>query len=354
MITYGIIPNGFGPEIIFNDRKRIFFQPSTFYEGIFLGMPPEEKKEIFERNNYDYSELEKEVMKVKGSKKLTNRRGIQKGDVGGTVGIVIVNSRRHGGRSDENKNRIASYTVMVKGAQLLDGKLQDTFDISCNCKDSLYKGLGEFTNRKVCCAHAAAALYALYSGHESLKECKPMLKGEIFLPFVVDEDLAAYVVKSRYIDGRKLFNIDKELMRRDILSPHLEDLVDDGRVIFTCSKKKEEYPDGLGIKMWKIRKNLLEMGYKREGIAKEFDGNCYWNYSIDKDTDLRIMPNIDEGTVSVMKVTYVDGMSRDEIIRKFGRNVGYGRDPLRRRMRVYKTFELKYPDKSELRWIIGR
>ncbi len=357
----GLIPDGYGITLNYGQRK-IFFTPSRTAEGIAMILP----RDILEAewnnfSNYPFSELEKAVMKKKGSKNLINREGLLGASEGGTVGYGTVKSRGHGGRSDENGNRIVAHTVMLKGIPKINGDILNTFDVTCSCKDYTYhSGSDEFNNPRMACAHISAMIMAyplrevIPSLEEVVTHCKPMLDGEPVIPYTLHErpDLIVKELEGRYIEGRKMYDLDVELLREDIISPEFKREIKNGIATFNCSKNCENYPGSIGSKMSIVRQHLIDEGAERTGIAREFDGKCYWNFNIDKNKDVRLIPDFERGTVNVLEVRYVDDTPYNEILERYDK-VDYGLDPMRKRMRVGKLHKLPgYITKSDVLKII--
>ena len=347
--TLGLIPDGYGITLNYG-HKKIFFTPSRVAEGIAILLPKKYLKD--EWNNYypdsPFSELENAVMKKKGSKNLIMREGVIERSQGGTVAYGIVKGRGHSGRGDRNGNRTVAYTTMIKGVPMPDGEISKTFDVSCGCDDYIYnRGSDEFNNPRMACAHISATLMSYVLGEkvpyleDIVNECKPMLKGEPLIPYNLHErmDLVMETLHDRYMDNKKLYDIDVKLMNEDIVSPAFKKGVKEGILTYNCSKNCENYTDSLSKKMGYIRKWLIEAGLERTGIAREFDGKCYWNFKIDDDRDLRPIPNIPKNTIELLDVRYIDNLDYNEVRKRYS-NGDYGLDPMRKRMRVGITHKL--------------
>ncbi len=360
--TFGLIPNAYG--LMFNNGlKRILFPPSRMAEGIAILLPRKMLKEEWETYYPEkkFSELEDAVMKKKGSRNLITRNGAFELNEGGTVVYGTIKGRRHGGRGDRNGNRTVVYNTMIKGLPMLGGEISDKFDVTCNCPDYLYHtGKDEFSNPRIACAHIGATLEAEFLKNDIpylediVNQCKPLLEGEPVMPYNLHErmDLVTKTLNDRYIEGKKLYDIDVELLNEDIITPKFKEGIKDGYVTFNCSKDSENYGDSVNQKMSLVRSWLIDEGLERTGIAREFSGKCVWNFKIDDGRDLRLIPNIPENTVDILEVIYVGDM--DYNTRKRFPKADYGLDPMRKKMRVGRLHHFRsYIKKPEVFAIIN-
>ena len=358
--TMGLIPDGYGLTLNYAGGKKIFFTPSRTAEGIAILLPKKILKDAWETySDNSFSDLEKAVMKVKGSKNLTKREGLLGASEGGTVAYGTIKSRGHGGRANRNGNRTVAHTVMVKGIPKINGEILDTFDVTCSCEDYIYhSGSDEFNNPRFACAHISSAIMSyplrkvIPSLEDSVTKCKPMLNGEPVVPFNLYErfDLVVKSLEERYIEGKKMYDIDVELMKEDIISPEFKRGIEKGIVTFNCSKNCENYPENVNYKMWLLRKKLINTGLERTGIVREFDKKCYWNFS-DGERDWRLIPT--EKTVNLLEVRY-DDRNYNEILENYNSEWGYGLDPMRKKMSVRHLHELgNYIDTEKVGEIVS-
>ena len=359
--TMGLIPDGYGLTLNYG-RRKIFFTPSRVAEGIAILWPEDILKEEWKTYaNHEFSELGKAVMKKKKSKNLIKREGIIGIDEGGTVAYGTIKSRGHGGRGDNNGNRTVAHTTMVKGIPKINGEILNTFDVTCTCKDYLYhSGSDEFNNPRLACAHISALVmsYPLREAIPSLEDvvnkCKPMLNGEPVIPYTLHErpDLVVRELEERYIEEKRMYDIDLEFLREDIISPEFKKGIKEGIITFNCSKNCENYPNDVGYKMWLLRKWFINKGIERTGITRELDGKCYWNFEIDEDRDIRLVPT--ENTVKLLEIRYVDELDYDEVRQIYGKEWGYGLDPMRKRMRVDNLHDFgRFIDRNKVLEIIS-
>ncbi len=365
--TFGLIPKGFGFQLTTNKYTRVVFSPSRAAEGIFLSMTPREKIEFLKANSIDYDLFKSAVINKKGTQKLVSQFGINKIDTGGTVVHGNTISRGDGRKSNSGRNRIASHETSIKGVQMINSEVLTTFFPNCTCEDSTYGfESDEFHIRGLFCAHSYALLHSVSkyikdpSSLESVvHECKPLLKGDVFLPFEMSDSQITYALSERYLNGSKLYGIDTYLMKQNILTKKAKELIDERKGLLTCIKMRENYPREIGRYTSFMRRTLVDdFGFERDGIAKEIFGGCYWNYTVNETIDLRVMPSIDEERVYVKRIEYIGDTPRSKIKEKYGsrlgEDIGYGLDPMRLQMRIDKNYKLpKWIEPSDIEDILS-
>ncbi|MCD6547339.1 MAG: hypothetical protein J7K22_02170 [Nanoarchaeota archaeon] len=301
-VNFGLIPRGYG--IAYNTQHRtIVFPPSRFAEAYAMVWPEKELKQVWrEHSNYSFSELENGVKRVKGSLNLIKRQGVLKISDGGTVSNAIVKSRSHGGRKGSTGYRNPTvHLTAIKGLMQKHGEVSSLYDVVCGCEEAVYSRISDESRvYAVVCTHIAANVVAYELGLEDrINRCKPLIGDEIFIPYNITPDLVVKELQMRYIEGKKLFEIDVELLKNDILSDIVKNQL--GRKFtFNCVKDCENYTSDVKYQMGKISKWLKDFGAKRTGIVLEDDGNCYWNYEIGN-VDLRLIPDTN---VKIMEVVY--------------------------------------------------
>ncbi len=335
----GIIPRGYGLALN-HGNKTVVYPPSRFAEGYVMILTEKEIKELWRKSNYEYQKLKERVKKIHGSYNLLSNLGLKYSTAGGTTTINIVKSRSHGGRKGKNgfRNPVV-YNVSIKGIQTLDDKISYLTDFSCGCGDFVSsKILDESKEFSIACAHIAAVIQAYQTRRDNAKYCKPLREGEIASPydFSKNEDLIVKYLEMRYIQGKKLFEIDVELLKEDrIITKEFKKGIEEGYVTFNCIKDCENYTPTTKRYMYLYSKVLRRYG-ERTGIALE-DGQCVWNYKINDNLDVRLIP-YDRG-VKVERVVYdenfIDRVSKSDPFVRYYYHFPPSVDPMRRKKRIF-------------------
>ena len=359
--TMGLIPRGYG--LTLNGSTPAFFSPSRFAEGVIIILPEKEiKRLVKEYSNYPYEDIEKDVKRIHGSYSLLRVEGLKKASAGGTVTTGIIKSRSDGRKKGSSGFRNPTvYNVSIKGLQTLEGKLNQLFDGAGGCEDLNYgKIQDESRNFLVVCSHMAALLQAYqWKDYLSLEDrinyCKPLKEGEIQSPydFRDKEELLVRYLEKRYIEKKKLFTIDRYLLKEDIITKPFKEGIKEGIVTFNCIKDCENYDHETKYFMDFYSKILSSLG-KREGIVLE-NGKCVWNWKISNKLDVRLIPG--NGFVYVMRVVYdrefiknVEDSGEKAVERYW--HLPPTIDDCRRKERIYSMDE--NPNKDELIYQIGR
>lgn len=353
MITYGIIPRSYGLAYQRKNVKMIF-PPSKFAEAVaHMWSPATIRKKLEEYSpETQFSDLEEAVKASKGSYKLIRNHGIANGTLGGLAGYVEVETRRPANRKDKDGRRPPShYLTALKGIVNYNEKtLGQILDMQCGCKDFTYSaGRDEARDVfRVACEHVAVSLTAVFMDVEGesseLKHCKPLTYDNTVIPYDFISNNHKLVIETlvrHYIKGEKYYDIDVDFLENhfdEIVTPMFKDGIKRGNITFEVVKHKEDYPEGARLLMRQIERNYLEgkHSFRRDGIVRESDGNCYWNWT-KGDIEVRVIPGKDEWDMPKLLVSKIFPKAEKPPRTKRFKS---GIDPRLKKPRIFHMFDM--------------